>query len=122
LAEPDAAGMSAEGLLDADRTILEAIEDSVFTAAALAVGRHGRLVRLAGYGETVSGAAVDAERTLFDIASLTKVVATTTAAAILVDEGELEFDDPVREHLREFRGEHKGEVTIRHLLSHTSGL
>lgn len=114
---PDAAGMDPAGLARVDRLIADALDDSVFTAAALAVGRRGSLVRLRGYGP-----GVDATSTIFDIASLTKVVATTTAAALLVEQGEMELDDPVRRYLPEWRGEDKGDVTVRHLLTHTSGL
>ena len=58
-------------------------------------------------------------QTWFDLASLTKVVATLPAVLSLAKEGRLTLDDPVREHLPEFI---HGEVTIRHLLQHTSGL
>jgi CubicO group peptidase (beta-lactamase class C family)/beta-glucosidase-like glycosyl hydrolase len=114
---PAAAGMDPAGLARVDRLIADALDDSVFTAAALAVGRRGSLVRLRGYGP-----GIDATTTIFDIASLTKVVATTTAAAILVERGEMELDGPVRRYLPEWRGDDKGDVTIRHLLTHTSGL
>jgi uncharacterized protein YbbC (DUF1343 family)/CubicO group peptidase (beta-lactamase class C family) len=60
--------------------------------------------------------------TLYDLASLTKVVATTTMAMILVDEGRLDLDRPVREFLPGFQGPGKEAVTVRHLLTHSSGL
>jgi CubicO group peptidase (beta-lactamase class C family) len=60
--------------------------------------------------------------TLYDLASLTKVVATTTMAMILVDEGRLDLDQPVREILPGFQGPGKDAVTVRHLLTHSSGL
>jgi CubicO group peptidase (beta-lactamase class C family) len=59
---------------------------------------------------------------LFDLASLTKVMATTTLAAILVEEGLLAIDDPAGVHLPAFAQNFKGAVTLRHLLTHTSGL
>ena len=60
--------------------------------------------------------------TLYDLASLTKVVATTTMAMILVDEGKLDLNQPVQELLPGFRGPGKEAVTVRHLLTHSSGL
>jgi CubicO group peptidase (beta-lactamase class C family) len=68
------------------------------------------------------GPAVDPQRTVYDIASLSKVVATTTAVMLLVEDGKLELDAPVSRYLPEFNGDGKGRVTVRHLLTHTSGL
>src|SRR5206468_4970238 len=99
--------------------------DEVYPGAALAVVRHGALVRLQGYGRVGAGAlspAVSPESTLYDLASLTKVVATTAAAMSLVDEGRLSLDAPVHRYLAGFRGGDKGDVTIRNLLTHTAGL
>lgn len=60
--------------------------------------------------------------TIFDLASLTKPIATTTAIMLLVDEGALQLDDPVAKVLPSFAERDKGAVTIRHLLTHSSGL
>jgi beta-N-acetylhexosaminidase len=121
--EPAAVGMSEEGLARADQAIREAIREGVFPGAALAVGRRGGLVRLRGYG-TLSGGPreVDARETLYDIASLSKVAGTTAAVMGLVEDGKLRLDAPVRRYLPEFRGKWKGDVTVRHLLTHTAGL
>jgi CubicO group peptidase (beta-lactamase class C family) len=61
-------------------------------------------------------------RTVYDLASLTKVVALTTLAMIAVDEGKLELDAPVATYLPGFAGRDKDRVTVRHLLTHSSGL
>jgi beta-N-acetylhexosaminidase len=61
-------------------------------------------------------------QTVYDMASLTKVVATTTLAMLAVSEGKLELDAPVQRYLPAFRGAGKDRVTIRHLLTHSSGL
>jgi CubicO group peptidase (beta-lactamase class C family) len=87
----------------------------------VAVGRHGRLVRLTGYGRT-GGRPVDGGLAEFDIASLTKVVGTTAAVMALAEDGKIGLDAPVRRYVPQFRGSGKGDVTIRHLLTHTSGL
>jgi CubicO group peptidase (beta-lactamase class C family) len=59
---------------------------------------------------------------LFDIASLTKVVGTTTSIMLLVDRGLIKIDDPVNKYIKAFDTPDKREITIRHLLSHTAGL
>jgi CubicO group peptidase (beta-lactamase class C family) len=88
------------------------------------VGRRGAIVWERGYGVLGGGstAAVDPARTLYDLASLTKVVATSAAAMVLVDQRRLGLDDPVARYLPEFRGGQKARVTVRHLLTHRSGL
>lgn len=60
--------------------------------------------------------------TIFDLASLTKALATTTAIMLLVDEGSIDLDDPVAKTLPTFADRGKEAVTIRHLLSHSAGL
>lgn len=62
------------------------------------------------------------EDTLFDLASLTKVVATTPAIMLLIQRGQVNLDAPVCRYLPQFTGEGRGQVTIRELLTHTSGL
>jgi CubicO group peptidase (beta-lactamase class C family) len=118
---PAAAGMDAGRLGAVDAVVQRAIGEGVFTSAAVAVGYRGALVKLTGYGN-VSGAPVDPASTVFDLASLTKVVGTTAALMALVDDGAVELDAPVRRYLPEFRGERRNAVTVRHLLTHTSGL
>ena len=60
--------------------------------------------------------------TIYDAASLTKVVATTPAVLLLHERGKLSIDDPVRKYIPEFTGAGRDQVTLRHLLTHTSGL
>ncbi|HET6765665.1 MAG TPA: serine hydrolase [Longimicrobiaceae bacterium] len=118
------AGMDATRLARVDDIIRQGISDGVFPGAALAIGRHGVLVRMQGYGRLhgEAGAPAAADTTLYDLASLTKVTATTAAAMALVDEGKLSLDAPVRRYLPDFRGGDRGDVTIRNLLTHTAGL
>jgi CubicO group peptidase (beta-lactamase class C family) len=106
--------------------IRQAIADRVFPAASVAVTHQGKLVALKAFGqftyETNSPAAtVD---TVFDLASLTKVVATTTMAMILYERGLLDLDLPVVAVVAEFAGEdpRRDAVTLRMLLAHSSGL
>ncbi len=120
-------GMSDEALDRIDALVEAAIREGATPGAALVVGRGSRVVRLRGYGRLGWGEgepSVDPGTTLYDLASLTKVVGTTSAVMLLVDRGMLELDAPVVRYLPEWGGgdPRKGEVTIRHLLLHRSGL
>ena len=64
----------------------------------------------------------DPDSTLYDLASLTKIVATTTALMLLVDRGRVQLDAPVARYIPEFHGPGTGGITVRKLLTHTSGL
>ena len=121
---PAAAGMDAGLTAELDSLARAAVADSAAPAVALAVGRHGRLVHLRGYGtvEWAPGSAAVTDSTLFDLASVTKVVATTTAAMILEEEGRLELDRTVAWYLPELRDSAKAGITVRMLLTHRGGL
>jgi serine-type D-Ala-D-Ala carboxypeptidase len=108
------------------RILVDAIEQRAFPAASVAVTHSGKLVALKALGRFAyeeSSSKVDAD-TIFDLASLTKVVATATMAMILYDRGLLDMETPVVGVLPEFRGEdpRRQEITFRQLLAHTSGL
>jgi CubicO group peptidase (beta-lactamase class C family) len=119
--EPASVGIDAAGLKRIDAIIEAAIAARVTPGAALAIGRHGQVVRMRGYGRTEyrAGAPRVTERTIYDLASLTKPVATTTAVMLLVQDGMLDLDAPLARYLPEWHG---SAVTPRHLLTHTSGL
>jgi len=123
-AAPADVGMDSALELRIDRIIDEARADQAASAFAVGIGRHGRLVHMRGYGRTHIG--LDShpveERTLFDLASLTKVVATTTAAMMLEEGGLLELDRPVAFYLPELTDSAKAGITVRMLLIHTGGL
>ena len=116
---PQAALDSAEAIVDRE------VRRGAFPGAALAVGQRDRSLLEVGIGRigwTGRAGLVDAEATMYDLASLTKVVATTAAVMALVDDGRMRLDDPVRRYLPAFSGKGRDQVTIRHLLTHTSGL
>ena len=99
--DPETVGMDADRIVEIDALLVEALADSAAPGAVLAIARHGRFVRLRGYGKldwTDSAAPADT-RSIYDIASLTKVVGTTTAAMLLVEEGRLDLDAPVVDYL-----------------------
>jgi CubicO group peptidase (beta-lactamase class C family) len=104
----------------------DAIESKAFPGAATAVTNHGRLVALKALGRftfDVTSPPVEVE-SIFDLASLTKVVATTTMAMVLYERGLLDLEMPVLGTLPEFRGEdaRRSGITFRQLLAHSSGL
>jgi CubicO group peptidase (beta-lactamase class C family) len=106
-------------------SILEvALIEGAAPGAAVAIGRHGQLVHMTGYGrlDARPGFASVTDSTIYDLASLTKVIATTTVAMILVDEGKLDLDAPVSRYLPEWGGSpEKDRITIRNLLLHNAG-
>ncbi len=75
-----------------------------------------------GYRALVPTPEAMTEDTIFDAASLTKVIATTPAVMLLVERGKINLDAPVQTYLPEFAGQGKKSVTVRELLTHTSGL
>ncbi|MFQ5652535.1 MAG: glycoside hydrolase family 3 N-terminal domain-containing protein [bacterium] len=106
------------------RVLEQAIQDSVFPGAQVAIVRDGQLIASRGFGRQTYAPAspeVDPE-TVYDLASVTKVVATTMSAMVLWQEGRLLLDVPVRRYLPEFRGGMKDSVTVRHLLTHSGGM
>ncbi|MEJ2541741.1 MAG: serine hydrolase [Gemmatimonadota bacterium] len=123
--DPADVGMNRDSLERLDALLDSAVAAGAVPGAALAVGRHGRLVRLRGFGVLTPG---DTTRvtpgTLYDIASMTKVVGTTSAVMILVDEGRLSLDDRVVDHLPWWSvgDPRKERVTVRQLLTHQAGL
>jgi CubicO group peptidase (beta-lactamase class C family) len=115
---------SWENLPVVDSLVERAVADSAFPGAQLVVVRDSFVAVNRAYGRYTydpTAQPVD-HNTLFDLASLTKVFATTAAVMKLYDEGKLSLDDPVVRYLPQFRGEGKQKVTIRHLLLHRSGL
>src|SRR5215213_3383201 len=107
-----------------DRLLEEFRERHAFPGGVLAVGSRGALIHVHPFGRLSyeADAPPVTAGTLYDLASLTKVVATTTMAMILMDEGRLDLDQPVHELLPGFQGPGKEAVTVRHLLTHSSGL
>ena len=110
---------------DPARTLLqEAVAARAFPAAVVEVGQHDQVLWRESFGRFSyePGWPETREDTIFDLASLTKVVATTTLAMILVEARDLRVDDRVGTWLPEWRGGDREQVTVRDLLTHTSGL
>ena len=120
----------AAAIADADSMVRAAV-DRTTAGAVLLVARRGRLLHLVAYGDAErldsSGAVLAKPRpmrpdTRFDLASVTKVMATTFACMRLVDAGRLDLDAPVSRYLADFHGPHLDSITARLLLRHASGL
>jgi serine-type D-Ala-D-Ala carboxypeptidase len=102
-----------------------AIARQVTPGAVVALGDRDGLLLLQGYGavDYAQDAPAARDSTVYDLASLTKVVGTTTAVMLLVDRGDVGLDDRLSEHLPLWpRGRWRDEVTVRRLLTHSSGL
>ena len=122
-ASPAALGFDTVRLAATVTYLRAAAESGAFPGAVLAVGRHGRLALVAAVGHYGVGDRRPVEpTTLYDLASLTKVVGLTTACMLLVDQGKLALDAPVQRYVPAFRGLDKERVTVRQLLTHSSGL
>jgi len=108
-----------------DPVVLGGIRSGIYPGAVLAVGRHDTILFAKGYGRLTWSAkspAVSVDSTFWDVASLTKVVATTPALMLLVEQGKVALDSPVVRYLPEFNSPGTSSITVRHLLTHTSGL
>ncbi len=123
---PEEVGLDPRALEVVDSLLLAAVADSASPGLAIAVGRHGKLVRLRGYGRLDWGpeALPATPASIWDMASLTKVTTTTTAAMILAEAGRLDLDAPVVSYLPwwDAGDPRKARVTVRQLLIHRGGL
>lgn len=115
--------LKASKLAELDAEINEAIAEGKCPGGVLWFQHKGEIYRQT-YGNRAVLPLVEAmtEDTVFDLASLTKVVATAPAILKLIENGQLELDAAVTNYIHEFTGDKKEAITIRHLLTHTSGL
>ncbi|HEU4932558.1 MAG TPA: serine hydrolase domain-containing protein, partial [Pyrinomonadaceae bacterium] len=123
VARPESVSVSSAGLARMDMLIAEDIAMKRLPGAVVLVGRKGNVVWRKAYGERALEPAREAMTldTIFDLASLTKVVATATSIMILVERGKLRLTDPVSLHIPELKGEGRDRITIEQLLTHISG-
>jgi CubicO group peptidase (beta-lactamase class C family) len=120
----------ARGVAIADSLIGSSI-GTLIPGAVFLVARDGHVVheRAFGFaqlndyeGHRLASPPVMRTSTVFDLASVTKVMATTMGVMLLVDRGKVDLDAPVSRYLPDFRGPHLDSITVRHLLSHSAGL
>ena len=118
-----AAGLNPAKLGQIDTEINRAIAEGKCPGAVVWI-EHGASHYERAYGQRslVPEKEPMSPDTIFDVASLTKVVAGTPAIMRLIERGQVKLDEPVKSYLPEFTGEGRDAVTVRHLLTHTSGL
>jgi CubicO group peptidase (beta-lactamase class C family) len=121
--EPESVGFSSRRLEDTFARLSRRVNDGLVPGAAAIVARHGVIVGEHAIGKKVRGGdepvTID---TLFDVESMTKVLATAISAMVLVERGKLRLEDPAARYLPAFQGEGKEKVTVREMLRYTSGL
>jgi serine-type D-Ala-D-Ala carboxypeptidase len=127
---PGADPALVRGITTAD-SLIESSIGTLIPGAVFLVSKDGRVVheRAFGYtqlkdyhGRRLATPLAMRTSTMFDLASVTKVMATTMATMMLVDRGKIDLDAPVWRYLPDFRGAHLDSITVRHLLSHSAGL
>ncbi len=118
-----AAGLNPELAVRLDSIVTAAIADGAAPGASIAIGRNGHRAYLRGYGrlDWDSSAAMVNDSSIYDMASLTKVVATTTALMILEERGLLDVSRTVSSYLPELNDSAKRGITVRQLLTHRGG-
>lgn len=138
-AQPESVGMSSERLARIDAMCEKAIKDGEVPGMVTLIARKGKIIHHKAYGTAdQSTNRAFAKDDIFRIASQTKAI-TSTAVMMLWEEGKFQLDDPISKYIPEFKGQKvlksfrytdttftaepvKKEITIRHLLTHTSGL
>ncbi|AUX43432.1 serine hydrolase [Sorangium cellulosum] len=120
---PESVGMSADRVEDVFARLERRVKDGLFPGAVALIARQGRIVGHRAFGTRVRGedepVTLD---TLFDVLSITKVVATATAALILVQDGVLRLNDRIVDFVPEFAGSGKDDITVHDMLRYTAGL
>jgi len=122
--DPKKHAVAASRLATVDAVIDQAIHENQIPGAVLVVGHDGHVIYRKAYGSR----ALEPQRepmtldTIFDLASLTKVIATTPAVMQLVEQGKVRLNDPVAKYLPEFAQNGKQDIMVRQLLTHYSGL
>lgn len=121
---PEAIGLTPQGLERLRTLLRSAIAEGIFPGAVVLVARAHRVgwLEAFGYAQVVPHVRPMRPDAVFDLASLTKVLAAVPVLLRLVQEGHLDLDTPVCRVLCEFSGDGRDRITLRHLLAHTSGL
>ncbi|WP_440998576.1 glycoside hydrolase family 3 N-terminal domain-containing protein [Fodinibius sp. SL11] len=121
--EPEVAGLSRDSLRNINHIMNEAIFDSTFPGGVVTVVKDGTIAYQKGFGyETYKKLNPIKEDAVYDLASLTKVTATTAAVMKLVEEGKIDLKDKIGKYIPAFSEGEKKDITIRNFLLHNSGL
>jgi CubicO group peptidase (beta-lactamase class C family) len=116
---------AAQSLAEIDQAVQQGIDRGIYPGAVVVIGRKDSIIYARGYGHFTwnrTSQVPTPDSTLWDIASITKVMGTTSAVMRLVDAGRVDLDAPLRRYLPRFSGGMKDQVNVRMLLDHTSGM
>ena len=107
-----------------DVEMIQAVQNKIFPGGVLLIGKKGKVIYEKPFGNFTfdDNSTLMSKDAIFDLASVSKVVGTTTAVMLLYDEGKLQLDKKVAEYLPEFGNDGKENITVRNLLVHNSGL
>ena len=121
--QPARVGLSGPRLSQIDEVVAKDIAEHRLPGAVVLVARNGRVVKRSAYGARTTEPSREAMTTdtVFDLASLTKVVATATSIMILVERGKVRLSDSLSTYIPEIKGEGRERITIEMLLTHRAG-
>ncbi|HBE70464.1 MAG TPA: hypothetical protein DDW52_20130, partial [Planctomycetaceae bacterium] len=124
LTSPESVGMSSDRLAGISDLVHTGIADAKMPGCVVCIGRAGKIVYLEAFGKRKLGEAPEAMTTdtVFDMASITKPVATATSIMKLVEDGKIRLNDTAASFFPEFGQNNKESITIKHMLIHQSGL
>jgi CubicO group peptidase (beta-lactamase class C family) len=117
--------VAAQSFTEVDAIVHRGTRQGIYPGAVVVIGRRDSVLYARGYGHFTwkpTSPVPRPDSTVWDIASITKVIGTASAAMRLIDAGRLSLDAPVRRYLPRFSGGQKDRITVRMLLDHTSGL
>lgn len=122
--DPESVGLHSSHLKYIDDAVAASIQAGEIPGAVVLVARHGRIGYFKAFGNrsVKPGREAMTQDTIFDVASMTKVMATAPSIMLLAERGILRLDDRVKRYLPDFTGGGKDDITLRHLLTHYSGL
>jgi len=122
--DPESVGLVSTNLNSIDDAVAAAIQAGEIPGAVVLIGRHGKIAYCKAFGNRSLRPQTEpmTEDTIFDMSSLTKVMATAPSILLLAESGALRLDDRVKRYLPNFTGGGKEGITLRHLLTHYSGL
>lgn len=120
---PEDAGVSSTNLIAIDDIAREAISAHATPGCVVLVAKDGKVIFNKAYGDhTYDDQLPDKITDIFDIASLTKVTATTIEVMKLYDEGKISLDSTIGDYIPGVRGSNKSDITVRELMEHQAGL
>ena len=123
-AQPASTPAQAAAFSNVDAIMENAVADGNIPGGVVLIGHNGKIIYRKAFGERSLEPMREAMTvdTIFDLASLTKCIATTTAVMQLIEQGRIRLNDPVAAYLKDFAQNGKQDITIRELMTHYSGL